>query len=104
MSTLIPNSFSSYNLTDKETLNGSVLTGLQKQVVKNLQAVCAEEKLRLEFNPDNTSAFIQQEAYKRGQLDLLTYLLENSDLSEATLNDPNFEFFADNAPNKPKED
>lgn len=96
MSTLIPNSFSSYDLTDKETLTGSVLTNLQKQVLQNLQAVCAEEKLRLEFDVNNTLLFAQQESYKRAQIDLISYLLDASSSAELALNDPNSELNQNN--------
>lgn len=106
MATLIPNSFSSYDLTDKEALQGAVLTNLQKQVLQNMQAACAEEKLRLDFDIEKHLSFVQQEAYKRGQLDLLSYIISSSEIAEATLNDPNFDpnLSTNLKSNKPKED
>lgn len=89
MGVLIPNSFSTYNLTDEEVLQGTVLTSLQLQVLQNLQAICAEEKLRIEFDVNNPASFAQQESYKRGQLDLLSYLINGSEAAELALNDPN---------------
>ena len=90
MAILIPNAFSSYDLTEVEVLQGAILTNLQKQVLQNLLSVCAEEKLHLEFDVLNPLVFARDEAYKRGQIDLLSYILSNSEISEVTLNDPNF--------------
>lgn len=91
MAILIPNAFSSYDLTEQEVLQGAILTNLQKQVLQNLLAVCAEEKLHLELDVKNPEGFIQQESYKRGQMELLIYIISNSDTSEATLSDPEFQ-------------
>lgn len=90
MAILITNSFSSYNLTDAEVLQGAILTLLQKQVLQNILAVCAEEKLAIDFDVKDPLGFAQQEAYKRGQIELLNYIISSSDTAEATLNDPNF--------------
>ena len=84
---LIPNSFSYYSMTDEETLQGSILSIPQKQVIQNHLAKCAEEKLLLEYDPSNPSVFLQQEAYKRGQIDILTYLLDESSIAEDTAPD-----------------
>lgn len=82
MAHLVANAFSMYQLTDKERLQGIVLSIMQKQVIQNRLAEIAEEKLLLEFDPDKSSSFIQQEAYKRGQIDILTYLLADSEAAE----------------------
>lgn len=99
MALLIPNAFSSYDLTETEVLQGAILTNLQKQVLQNLLAVNAEEKLHLEFDPLNPSGFIQQESYKKGQIDAISYIISSSDIAEATLNNPHF-----NQTNQHKED
>jgi hypothetical protein len=83
MSTLVSNSFASYDLTEEEELQGSIFTTLQKQVLQNLMSHCAEEKLRLEYDVNNSLSFVQQEAYKRGQLDIIEYLLTKSEDAEA---------------------
>lgn len=41
----------------------------------------AESKIRLEVSPDNYSEYVQQEAFLKGQLEILQHLL---DLSEET--------------------
>jgi hypothetical protein len=90
MSELIPNSFSSYNLTEKEVLQGSILSTLQKQVLQNQLAAIAEEKLRLDYDPAKILEFVQQDAYKRGQIDLLSFILDASDAAERALYNPNY--------------
>lgn len=82
MARLTDNEFSSYALDDEEQLQGSLLTITQKQVIQNQLAAVASEKLALEFNTDNPDSFTQQEAYKRGQLDTLNYILVASDAAE----------------------
>ena len=85
---IIPNSFTVYDLTDKDALQGTVLTTLQRQVIQNMLAANAEEKLRLEYDPEKQLDFVQQEAYKRGQIDLLSYILDASTIAVDELNNP----------------
>ena len=89
MSHLIPNTFSTYHLTEEETLQGSVLSFTQRQVMQNRLAVVAEEKLGLEFDTAKPESFIQQEAYKKGQVELYQWLLDESDTAVAALNGQN---------------
>lgn len=85
---IIPNSFTTYALTEEDALTGSVFTPLQKQVLNNHLASLAEEKLTLEFDVNNDKSFIQQEAYKTGQIKLLQYLLDNSQANQELLENP----------------
>jgi len=85
MSEQIPNTFTTYEFTDKEELQGQILTTLQKQNIQNQRARVAEEKLALDFDTSKPEVFTQQEAYKRGQLEVLTWLLEASDAAELAL-------------------
>lgn len=78
MAILIPNNFSSYNLTDDEVREGSILTITQLELLQNDLATAAEEKLVLEFDTTNPQTFIQQEAFKRGQIELLRYIIDRS--------------------------
>ena len=82
---LIPNSFASYSMTEEEQLQGAVLTTLQVQHIQNQLALCAEEKLTLDFDTSDPNKYIQQEAYKRGQLEMLKYLLESSEAATLEL-------------------
>lgn len=85
-----PNSFTSYELTVKEQLLGSVLSSPQKLVIQNERAIVAEEKIALEYDPNNPGNYTQNEAYLRGKLDILSYLLELSDTAEAELANPEY--------------
>lgn len=78
MSHLVPNSFSSYFMLEEDVITNSIFTLGQQQVLQNLLATKAEEKLALDFDVTNPNSFIQQEAYHKGQIDLLKYLLDNS--------------------------
>lgn len=71
-----PNSFTSYELTEEERAAGSVFTTLQLQVMQNELANLAEQKLRLEYNEKEHMRYFQAEAYLRGKLDFLTFLLD----------------------------
>lgn len=88
MSQLIRNSFSSYLLTDKEALQGAIFTITQKQVLQNQLAISCEEKIFLEFDPEHPLLFTQEEAFKRGQIELIQYLLATSETAEEELNAP----------------
>ena len=72
-------SFTTYELTDTEIREGSKLSHLQYKVIQNRIAEIAEDKLRLLFDPEHPLLFAQQEAELRGQLDILQYLLIESD-------------------------
>lgn len=82
MSVLIPNDFASYSLTDDESIEGSTFTITQKQVLQNYLSEFSMEKLAIEFDPDDPKKFMQAESYKRGQIDVLKYLLATSDATE----------------------
>lgn len=75
MPTITSNSFTSFSLTDDEQKAGSTLSSLNVAVLQNQLAQIAEEKINLVFTPDSINTFLQQEAYLKGQLDLLNYIL-----------------------------
>lgn len=85
MAIKLDNEFSSYLLTEDEEIQGAIFTVTQKQAIQNQLATCAAEKLRLEFDPETPKLFIQQEAYKRGQIEILQYLLESSEAAEQAI-------------------
>lgn len=82
MAQIIPNAFTSYQLSQQEEITGSIFTTNQKQVLQNLLSEAASQKLHLEYDPSDTLTFVQQEAYHTGKIELLQYLLANSDASE----------------------
>lgn len=71
-----------YELTDQELEEGTLLTITQKQVIQNQLAVCAEEQLALEMDVDAPNRYFQQHAFKKGQIELLQYLLAMSEAVE----------------------
>ncbi len=85
MAQLIPNSFSTYALTDREVLEGSIFNTLQTQVLQNHLAGIAEEKLNLEIDPTFSSSYLQQEAALSDKIKFLQYLLDTSLTSQDLL-------------------
>lgn len=85
---LVPNTFSSYSMLEEDVITNSILTVGQVQVLQNLLAVKAEEKLELEYDVANPNSFIQQEAYHKGQIDLLRFILDQSKACQEALHNP----------------
>lgn len=78
MATMIPNSFTSYELTEEEVTEGSKLTTLQEQVLQNKLSQLATEKLSFTIEFNNLNLSLQREAELQGQLLLLQEILFNS--------------------------
>ena len=76
MATPINNTYTTYDLSEEESLQGAILNDTQQQVLQTQLATYAEEKLAMPFDTQNPGVFAQQEAYKRGQMDAVTYILE----------------------------
>lgn len=83
MATIIANTFSSYALTEEEQQQGMMLTLTQAQMVHNHRAIAAEAILALKYNPSEPDAFLQEDAYNKGYIAALTYLLDLSDSARA---------------------
>jgi len=79
MAQLCPNLFSSYILTEQEELEGQLLNSNQKAVLRTKRSEIAAEKLLLSFDVNSPGEYAQTEAYLRGQLDAITWLLDTSD-------------------------
>jgi len=88
MATIIPNEFTSYNLNEQEVLEGSVLTIDQKYCLQNQLAIIASELLNILYDPLNPEKFTQEQAYKKGQLDILRHILASSDAAQEALYPP----------------
>lgn len=86
MSKLIPNSFTSYELTPQEQLQGSILNTLQLQVLHNHLADIAEEKLALDYNPEHPLLYAQTEAALNGNIKFINYLIDASEAALDALN------------------
>lgn len=88
MAQLIQNEFASFDLTEEEALQGSILTTLQMQVIQNQLSNAAMEKIHLEYDSSNPTSFIQQEASLKGQIDAFRFLLDASRTAVEELNTP----------------
>tara|TARA_R110000744_G_scaffold372015_2_gene483372 strand:+ start:10101 stop:10397 length:297 start_codon:yes stop_codon:yes gene_type:complete len=95
MAHLIPSSFSFYDLTEEEELQGQILTVTQAHVIQNQLATCAEEKLMIKFTPESQQQFVQEDSYKQGQIDILKYIL--------TMSETGIELRAERANNPPED-
>lgn len=82
MSHPTPNTFTTYALSEDEVKQGQQLTSLNVAVLQNQRAQIAEEKLSLVFTPNDVLSYTQQEAYLKGQLDLLSYILAANESSQ----------------------
>ena len=76
------NPFQVIPLSTKDEANGQILNSLQKAALQNHRAAIATQKLNLTFTPNDVLSFTQQEAYLKGQLDFIQYLLDASQASE----------------------
>ena len=79
------NPFQLWVLTEREALQGSILTSMQKQVIQNQIAFSAIHKINLSFDPLNPQAFIQEEALYKGKMQALEALLISSSEAEKQL-------------------
>lgn len=75
-------SFTRFELSSQEQIHGQILTPLNCLVIQNLLAQNAEEKMKLKFDPEKPSVFIQREAELQGTIGILQFLLDSSE--EAT--------------------
>lgn len=82
---LAPNIFTSYKLTPMEELTGTILTPQQAAVLANKLATIAVSKLAIKFDPTNPALFTQTEAYERGQMDVIQWLLDSSEAAQESL-------------------
>lgn len=69
------NSFSAFLFTEAEQEEAVKLNALQEMYFQNMHAETAEILLSLKFDPKEMFIFAQQEAYYRGQLELLAFLI-----------------------------
>ena len=82
---IIPHAFNKYEMTEEESQRGNILTLSNQAVIQNLIAEKAEAKLSLQLDPANFNAYIQEEAYLKGQIEILQFLLNMSAYAETNL-------------------
>lgn len=78
---IIPHSFNRYDMSAEEAKSGHLLTLSNKAVIQNLIAEKAEAKLSLQLDPLNINLYIQEEAYLKGQIEILNYLVNMADFA-----------------------
>ena len=76
------------HLGERAQLEGSILSHMQKDLIRYDIATIGTQLLNLTLDPQNPTDFAQQHAFLKGQLDWLSYMLERSDASEAALRNP----------------
>lgn len=77
--------FTSYHLSPEEELHGQILTSLNIAVIQNQRAQIMQDKMNLPFTPNDVLSYTQQEAYLKGQLDLLQWILDQHEAAQLTL-------------------
>ncbi len=82
---IIPHSFNRYQLSEEEQRAGAAFSLSNQAVIQNLIATCAEEKLHLTLDTKDINGYAQQEAYLRGQIDILRHLLDLSQFSQTAV-------------------
>ena len=78
MARVIPNIFTSYVLTPDELKSGQSLSLVQIRVMQNLMSEAAQERVNLIYDPLNPLLFVQRDAELKGQIGILTYLINYS--------------------------
>ena len=97
-----PNSlYASYDLNESEYLEGCLLSQTQRARIQNLRMETIEQKLNLtpsDLTAASKESYWQQEAYLRGQLDVLTTLLVGADVAQSALLESQDLSIPDNSP------
>jgi len=79
MGTLSSNNlFQSWELSEAEVSEGTILYTLQKQVLQNRLAMAAAERVLLPFSPEN----VQRDAELQGEIRTLRWILDESERQE----------------------
>lgn len=82
---LLENRFTSYTLDIDEELRGQCLSAEQRWVLQNRLAEIAIGAISFKFDPNDQIAFAQQEAYAKGQMDLLESIFAEAEYAEREL-------------------
>ena len=97
-----PNSlYASYDLNESEYLEGCLLSQTQRARIQNLRMETIEQKLNLtpsDLTAASKESYWQQEAYLRGQLDVLTTLLVGADVAQSAILESQDPSIPDNSP------
>ncbi len=67
--------FTTWELSDEDEIQGSILSDLNIMVLQNMIATFAESKLAIKYNPMEPLIYAQEEAEITGQIGILQHLL-----------------------------
>lgn len=90
MSKIIPGTFTRYELTEVEMLNGTILNEMQLQRLRNHLADIADQILLLEFDSESPKKFMQDDAHLKGQLGFIRFLIDSSEEATKALQELSF--------------
>ena len=85
MSYQIPSTFTQYSLTPEEQQSAQTLTTLNLQHLQNLICDAAEKRIAMTLDPNNPVAYAQEAAELQGQIGILKYLVELSNVANPSL-------------------
>lgn len=80
------NSFTKIPLTESEAREGCIFNHFQRAYLQNMLADTAEQKLNLPFTPNDVLGYAQNEAFLKGQIELLGHLIDVSDETSRSVN------------------
>lgn len=75
MPQLRENEFTEYEFTDAEELAAKVFPAMNEMWIQSQLAICAAERMTLVIDPEKPLQAGFADAYLRGQMDILKYLL-----------------------------
>lgn len=87
MPKLLSTTQSKFYLTPEEELQSALLNELQICGIQNQLADSVNDRLALDFDPLNPVVFAQNEAFLKGKIAVLTWLLDSNDDAINRLND-----------------
>jgi hypothetical protein len=85
MSYVIPSTFTQYQLTPEELQSAQTLTTLNLQHLQNLICDAAEKRIAMILDPNNPVAYAQEAAELQGQIGILKYLVELSNVANPSI-------------------
>jgi hypothetical protein len=85
MATLKESKFTSWELTDEEEIQASVLSSMNIILIQNDLNMAAEQAVNLEFTPEDTMKYLKQKSYLDAQIQTFEYLIRRSREAELLL-------------------
>lgn len=77
--------FTSFNLSERDTIESKTFTDIQRMGLINERSNIARQLLVLDYDPTNPHDFGIQQSYLRGQLSVITYLLDADEVARKEL-------------------